>query len=97
MARKPRETVSDPNTLAFQDAWQELAEHPLFAPMAGRTWPRPEVSVELVDRPLPGLCRVALDGRIVVSRSRRLEREQWRWVLAHSLLHLGFDHLSPQD
>ncbi|MEU4161407.1 hypothetical protein [Actinoplanes sp. NPDC026670] len=95
MARKPkREAESDPNRLAFQAAWHELAGHPLFEPMTEFDYPRPHATVEFVDKPLPALARVAAGGLITVSRTRRLTKDEWRWVLAHCLLHLGFDHLT---
>ncbi|WP_425319626.1 DUF2201 family putative metallopeptidase [Actinoplanes philippinensis] len=87
---------ADPNTLAVQEAWGELAGHPLFEPMTEFDYPRPHATVELVTTPLPAPARVSADGSIVVSRARRLDKEEWRWVLAHCLLHLGFDHLAPR-
>jgi predicted metal-dependent peptidase len=96
MARKPKRVAeSDPNTLAFQAAWGELAGHPLFEPMTAFDYPRPHATVAIVAAPLPALARVSTDGSIVVSRTRRLAKDEWRWVLAHCLLHLGFDHLAP--
>ncbi|SDT60517.1 vWA domain-containing protein [Actinoplanes derwentensis] len=95
MSRNRKKEVADPNTLAFQEAWRDLASHPLFMPMTERAMQRPKAAAEIVDRPLPALARVTVDGRITVSRLRRLEPDEWRWVLAHCLLHLGFGHLEP--
>jgi predicted metal-dependent peptidase len=97
MARKQRQPENDPNRLAISAAWRELVRHPLFAPMTDADWPRPEVKIEVIERPMTALSRVSADGRITVSRARRLEQQEWRWVFAHSLLHLGFDHLTPPD
>ncbi|WP_433794430.1 DUF2201 family putative metallopeptidase [Actinoplanes sp. CA-252034] len=97
MARKPKRAAeADPNTLAFQQAWGELAGHPLFGAMTEFDYPRPHVTVEIVNAPLPAPGRVSVSGSIVVSRARRLDPDEWRWVLAHCLLHLGFDHLTAR-
>ncbi|GGN75664.1 hypothetical protein GCM10010112_47140 [Actinoplanes lobatus] len=96
MVRAPQPTETDPNTLACHAAWRELCEHPLFAPMTReRGHPRPDASLTLVAAPVPGSARVTMDGRITASRARRLDEAEWRWVLAHCLLHLGFDHFDP--
>ncbi|MBO3737022.1 hypothetical protein [Actinoplanes flavus] len=96
MVRAPLPAESDPNTLACELAWQELRASPLFGPMIrGRLYPHSNVSLTLVAEPIPGIARVTMDGRITASRARRLDAEEWRWVLAHCLLHLGFDHLDP--
>ncbi|MEV6300718.1 hypothetical protein AB0M02_15020 [Actinoplanes sp. NPDC051861] len=91
MARKP--PPPDPNELAFRHAWQELSRHPLFAPMTQPDWPRPAAAAQLVEDRPPGWLLVSPDGRIRASRARRMDGEEWRWVLAHALLHLGFGHL----
>jgi hypothetical protein len=78
MARKQRQPEADPNTLEFRSAWSELAGHPLFAPMTERDYPRPEVTVTMIDRPMTALSRVSVDGRVTVSRARRLAKEEWR-------------------
>ncbi|MEV0898524.1 hypothetical protein [Actinoplanes sp. NPDC049802] len=97
MVRHAPQPESDPNTLACHQAWRELAGHPLFAPMThGGGYPRRDACLELVGAPVPGIARVGVNGRITASRSRRLEADEWRWVLAHCLLHLGFGHLDPE-
>ncbi|WP_430784964.1 vWA domain-containing protein [Actinoplanes sp. G11-F43] len=97
MTRRQRQKeITDPNTLAFQEAWRALSGHPLFLAMTQHDWQRPHATAEIVARPLPALCRVTVDGRITVSRHRKLDRDEWRWVLAHALLHLGFGHLEPE-
>ncbi|GAA4976888.1 hypothetical protein GCM10025331_84960 [Actinoplanes utahensis] len=83
---------TDPNSLAFRDAWSDLAGHPLFEPLTGHDWTRPYATAEMDGRPMPGLARVTAAGRIVAGSARRLDKEEWRWVLAHCLLHLGFGH-----
>jgi len=93
--RKGSRNEPDPNTVAFTTAWQSLSRHPMFAPMAAGAWPRPSAGVALVEDSALGYASVAADGRIRANKGRRLDEEQWTWVLAHCLLHLGFGHLEP--
>ncbi|GLY07404.1 MULTISPECIES: hypothetical protein [Actinoplanes] len=84
--------AADPSSAAFGEAWSELHDHPLFAPL---TVDFPRADAELTDTPLPGGLRVFAHGGIRLSRGQRRDKQQWRWLLAHGLLHLGFGHLNP--
>lgn len=67
-----------------------VAAHPLFAPMLMRAH---------VDRTRRNLCPdsgwvvVARDGHLHVHPSREAAPEEWAYMLAHALLHLGFGHI----
>jgi hypothetical protein len=93
--RKGSRDEPDPNTIAFKAAWQALSRHPMFAPMTADAWPRPSAGAALVEDSALGYASVCADGRIRANKGRRLDEDQWTWVLAHCLLHLGFGHLEP--
>ena len=67
-----------------------LRKHPLFAPLATRVY-----WVAAQD-PSDGWAAVINDGTVLLNPSRRGAPEQWAWVGAHVLLHLGFDHLAAR-
>src|SRR5262249_38744172 len=71
---------------------QAVRRHPLFAPLADKVcW----VSDSGSDRwPARGWAVVNSLGVIELHPTRRGEPEEWTWVAAHCLLHLGFDHLA---
>jgi len=100
MARKKKEQV-DPNAAAFSAAWRRLAGHPMFAPMGSfpvGPWQTAGAQAALVDdgqlTAAKAIAVVDARGQIRASMAHRLDEEQWLWVLAHCLLHLGFGHLS---
>jgi predicted metal-dependent peptidase len=86
-----KEQPKDPNTLAFEAAWRSLASHPMFAGMTTASWPQPAARAGMSEK--SALFSVDVGGVVRVGRSRKLDAGQWRWVLAHCLLHLGFGHL----
>ncbi|WP_354644955.1 DUF2201 family putative metallopeptidase [Kitasatospora camelliae] len=45
--------------------------------------------------PVDGWTAVDSNGVVHVHPKRRAEPAEWAWVLAHSLLHLGFGHVPP--
>ncbi|MEU4761748.1 hypothetical protein AB0H12_00750 [Actinosynnema sp. NPDC023794] len=73
----------DPGAQAFADAWQLIRRHPLFEPMAIRA-----NVVRDGDRPW---ATIGTTGRLHAHRTRIADRDEWVWVFAHCLLHLGFD------
>jgi len=100
MARKKKEQV-DPNAAAFAAAWRRLASHPMFAPMRSfpvGPWQTAGAQAALVDdgqlTAAKAIAVVDARGQIRASMAHRLDEEQWLWVLAHCLLHLGLGHLS---
>jgi predicted metal-dependent peptidase len=68
-----------------------IHRHPLFAPLAdGAVWyARDEHRC-----PPDGWAVVTSLGDVFLHPRRRGEPEEWAWVAAHCLLHLGFDHLA---
>lgn len=80
---------NDPALKAFLAGRKLVAEHPLFAPLYWRVQvTRDEKSL----CPDKGWAVVLENGAIHVHPTRRGEPEEWAYVLAHCLLHLGFVH-----
>ncbi|OKI15413.1 hypothetical protein A6A25_13950 [Saccharothrix sp. CB00851] len=82
MRPRVKRTRVDPGAQAFADAWQLVRQHPLFAPMTTRT-----SLLRTGDRPW---ASVETSGRLRAHRTRVAETDEWAWVFAHCLLHLGF-------
>jgi predicted metal-dependent peptidase len=68
-----------------------IHRHPLFAPLGNRAdW----IAIDTGRCPDGGWAVVTSLGEIYLHPRRRAEPEEWAWVAAHCLLHLGFDHLA---
>jgi predicted metal-dependent peptidase len=68
--------------------------HPLFAPLADRaTW---HAGADDDWCPADGWAVVTSLGDVYLHPRRRGEPEEWAWVAAHCLLHLGFGHLEER-
>jgi predicted metal-dependent peptidase len=81
----------DPALEAIQLGWKTVAAHPLFAPMVSwRATPYRSDSC-----PPDGWATVDSNGQVAVHPSRRATAEEWAWVFAHLLIHLGLGHASP--
>ncbi|WP_436521572.1 vWA domain-containing protein [Actinoplanes sp. HUAS TT8] len=93
MARRPDQP--DPNTTAFHHAWNVIGSNHIFTPMTDSGCTYAGATARFTEGGLPGIAQVDADGVIRVNRHRRLEREEWEWVIAHGLLHLGFGHTAP--
>lgn len=100
MAKK-KQTPVDPNQAAFDAAWRTLSRHPMFAPMLSvpiGPWEQAGVRAVLVDDgqlvAAKAIAVVDASGQVRASKAHRLDEQQWLWVLAHCLLHLGFGHLA---
>jgi predicted metal-dependent peptidase len=77
----------------FQQGHSALQNHPLFAPLLVHT-------VILRNEgnlcPKDGWAVVSNYGSIHVHPTRRGDYQEWMWVLAHCLLHLGFGHIQKR-
>ena len=97
MARKRRDAAIDPARAAYEAGQAMVWYHPLFGPLATRA--------RLYRRdPSPvrddGWAMVAVDGDVELHPRRRQSPEEWAYVIAAALLHLGFDHFTrdrPDD
>ena len=91
-ARRQRpEPKLDPAIKAFLAGCKLVGEHPLFHPFAHR--------VSVVRQkgnycPDDGWAVVLENGQVHVHPTRRGTPEEWAYVLAHSYLHLAFDHFN---
>ncbi len=84
---KSQENIAERN---FWDAYRMLEVHPMFAPVLAHA---------RVYRYIPsssgagdGWAVVSSAGVIYTHPTRRAEPEEWVYVLAHCMLHLGFGH-----
>jgi predicted metal-dependent peptidase len=88
-----RPTVrTDPATENRKRGLEVIRRHPLFAPLAsGARW-----HFERDDDwcPPDGWAVVTCTGQVYLNPRRRGEPDEWSWVAAHCLLHLGFGHLA---
>jgi predicted metal-dependent peptidase len=76
----------DDRARAARDAgWAATRAHPLFAPLAHWQPPHP-------DEDIPGWARIDSSGTIAVHPTRLATPQEWAWVFAHLLLHLGMGH-----
>jgi predicted metal-dependent peptidase len=72
----------------MQAGWTRVVQHPLFAPMTDRV-PGPVRDEKL---PADAWAVINSNGRIRTHRTRRATADEWTWVFAHLLIHLGLGH-----
>jgi predicted metal-dependent peptidase len=70
-----------------------IKRHPLFGPLYHNAWIYHGDAASFSD---DGFARVYQNGEIIYNSRKRVEPEVWVRVLAHCLLHLGFDHFAPE-
>ncbi len=85
---------ADPATVAFFAGRGALDHHPLFSPLLQRA--KINRSEYENSCPADGWAVVLSSGEIHVHPKRRGEKEEWMYVLAHCLLHLGFGHFQKR-
>ncbi|MFD3399955.1 hypothetical protein ACFWUU_04735 [Kribbella sp. NPDC058693] len=83
-----RKKQRDPAWEAIQAGWTAVVRHPLFAPMAD--WARSPVRDD--DCPADAWAIIDSNGQIRTHRTRRATPDEWTWVFAHLLIHLGLGH-----
>jgi predicted metal-dependent peptidase len=90
-ARKRRVSTTDPARAAFEAGHALVWEHPLFSGLLteARLYRRETGGI-----PKDGWAAVDADGHIDVQSTRRQSPEEWAYVIASALLHLGFGHFS---
>jgi predicted metal-dependent peptidase len=90
MARKDeKKKGSDPATEAFEKGVEKVRAHPIFGPLMWR------VSIyrrEGTPYPQNGWAVVSPRGALYAHPKRRGSVEEWAYVIAHCLLHLGLGH-----
>jgi len=93
MARKRGAARLDPATEAYFAGMRKVEDHPLFQPMAHRARFRRH---EGNGCPPDGWAVVHETGTIHFHPTRRATPDEWAYVAAHALLHLGFEHFRPE-
>jgi predicted metal-dependent peptidase len=100
MARKPvAPGKQDPATEAFYAGLKFIQQHPIFGRMFDGDWQ----TLARVHRdeatPFPehGWAVVSSSGKIYAHPKRRGTPEEWSYVLAHCLLHLGLGHIQKKS
>lgn len=94
MARKKKKPVVDPATKAFNAAIDKLHREPMFASLIYHA------SINRQEKnacPPNGWAVVTSNGDIHVHPTRRAAPDEWVYVLAHCLLHLGFGHFKERE
>ena len=82
---------TDPWTVEFDAAVGRINAHPLFRQLAGGAIFRRDEHPYLTGS--GGWAYVSSEGYVYCNRHQRGHAAEWTWVLAHCLLHLGFQHL----
>lgn len=96
MARRADTSLGGEENLAaanLRKGQSIVANHPLFTPLWRRAYPVVGVQSRC---PPEAWALVNSRGSIHLS-SRRAEPEQWAHVIAHCLLHLGFEHFKVRE
>ena len=89
MGKKPQKRKKDPGKDAFEKGLHQVSKHPMFAPMLNRAVVERGTAY---DFPPHGYARVTSRGGIYLNPHKRISVEQNAFVIAHCLLHLGFEH-----
>ncbi|MGI8912977.1 MAG: vWA domain-containing protein [Chloroflexota bacterium] len=76
------------------EGYRVLARHPLFAPMALHVW---RIRREGNHCPPDGWAVVTSSGELHIHPTRRARPEEWQYVFAHCLLHLGLGHFQRRQ
>jgi predicted metal-dependent peptidase len=91
---KSKQQKVDPKLANIWAAWEILGNHPLFFPLVYRPCGLPMPSHPI---PKDGWAIVYENGWIENNDQRLAEPEEWVYVIAHCLLHMGFGHFNLPD
>lgn len=89
MSKKKLKTNKDPGLASFEEGCRLLSRHPLFTPIWQHTC---EIREQGNLCPENGWAVVTANGFIHINPERLAEPEEWAYVLAHCMLHLGLGH-----
>ena len=93
MARKKNSATRDIAKLQFEEGYHILKQHPIFATLFYHAHILRQHGHQC---PPQGWACVTSNGTIHVHPTRRASKEEWVYVLAHCLLHLGFGHFQQR-
>lgn len=82
----------DPATEAFEQGVALVKKHPVFGPLLA-TWPSPIVRRQNGSHPANGWVVLDGFGHLHTHPTRRGSPQEWAYVIAHALLHLGLGHM----
>ncbi len=88
-----RKKPLDPATKNFQEAVATLQKHPIFAPLI---FSARILRAEKTAYPERGWAIVSSRGTIYCHPKRKADKDEWIYIIAHCLLHLGFGHFTKQ-
>ncbi|WP_337102608.1 vWA domain-containing protein [Paenibacillus sp. YIM B09110] len=94
MSKKLKQDSNDVSLKQFEEGLAMIGKHPMFSPL---------VYHSQVIRREGNLCPdtawavVTENGQVHVHPKRRGAAEEWMYILAHCLLHLGFGHFRTVD
>src|SRR5438067_1460306 len=94
MSRKGKQKKPSPQALAEVNriiGWRMLHAHPIFGPLAYHAYERADSLC-----PQNGWAVVTSNGGIHIHELKMGEPEEWSYVFAHCLLHLGFGHFQQK-
>ncbi|MCM3703298.1 DUF2201 family putative metallopeptidase [Paenibacillus macerans] len=91
---KQKSRELDPATKLYTEGLHFVSRHPMFAPLASHAH---FVRAESNLCPDSGWAVVTSNGYIHVHPKRRALPEEWIYILAHALLHLGFGHFKQME
>ena len=94
MARRRKAAAPDPGAMAFEAGMEMVHRMPLFRPLLQWSYVRRRSGSRCPD---DGWAVVDSNGAIDLHPKRRGLPEEWAWVVAHCLLHLGFGHLRENE
>lgn len=94
MSRKQAKQKSEnPNLERLQQAYHFVNSHPLFGALMPYGYPKASTS----DVPKGLWARIDCANTIKVNLNYSCTIEEWSYVLAHCVLHLGFDHFQQRE
>ena len=93
MAKRKKGRQVNPADKNFNEGLELIRKHPMFAPLATHA----SIYRHTEGRyPKDGWAYVSADGNIYCHPKRLAQPEEWVYVLAHCLLHLGMGHFSKR-
>jgi predicted metal-dependent peptidase len=92
MRKKGRQL--DVATKNYEEGYEIIANHPMFSPLVTHTYfYRDDRSL----CPEEGYAVVTKGGQIHINPKKRADKEEWVYIIAHCLLHLGFEHFKEKE
>src|SRR6266511_6176391 len=93
MMSDKRKKLLDAATTHYQEAVSTPQQHPIFAPLISSAR---VIRAENTRYPEKGWILVTSGGTMYCHPKRNAEAEEWVYLLAHGLLHLGFGYFIRQ-